>query len=79
MLCIALIQNPKTVYYDYGVGENRKSICLNDYQVPPDERERETIIWEREKQVLEDYERQTGIRYCIPRNRKWLGSFGKFD
>jgi hypothetical protein len=36
VLCIALIQNPERVYYDYGVGKNRKSISLNDYQVPPD-------------------------------------------
>jgi hypothetical protein len=39
VLCIALIQNPERVYYDYGVGKNRKSVCLSDYQVPPDERE----------------------------------------
>ena len=39
VLCIALIQNPERVYYDYGVGKNRNSVCLNDYQVPPDERE----------------------------------------
>ena len=39
VLCIALIQTPERVYYDSGVGKNRQSICLNDYRVPPDERE----------------------------------------
>ena len=39
VLPITLISTPNQVFYEYGVGKNRKCICLNEYRVPREGKE----------------------------------------